>query len=60
MEIGMEIGTGIAAVDGMVLVEILLLTGAWAGYIAVEIEDAVYSTHAMMTLAMMIVAASAQ
>ena len=53
MKIGMEIGTGIAAVDGMVLVENSLLT-------AVEREDAVDSTHAMMTLAMMIVAASVQ
>ena len=53
MEIGMEIGTGIAAVDGMVLVENSLLT-------AVEREDAVDSTHVMMTLVMMIVAAAVQ
>ena len=53
MEIGMEIGTGIVAVDGMVLMENSLLT-------AVEREDAVDLTHAMMMLAMMIVAASVQ
>ena len=53
IEIGVEIATGIVAVDGMVLVENSLLT-------AVEREDAVDSTHAMMTLAMMIVAASVQ
>ena len=53
IEIGMETGTGIAAVDGMMMVEISLLT-------AVEREDAVDLTHAMtmMTLAIMIVAAS--
>ena len=51
METGMEIGTGIAAVDGMVLEENSLLT-------AVKRKDAVDSTHAMMTLAMMVVAAS--
>ena len=45
MEIGMEIGTGIAAIDEMVLVENSLLT-------AVERKDAVDSTHAMMTRAM--------
>ena len=49
MEIGMETGTGIAAVDGMMMVEISLLT-------AVEREDAVDLTHAMMTLAMIILA----
>ena len=52
-EIGREIGTGIAAVDGMVLEENSLLT-------AVKREDAVDSTHAMMMLAKMIVAASVQ
>ena len=51
IKIGIKIGTGIAAVDGMVLVKNALLT-------AVEREDAVDLTHAMMTLAMMIVAAS--
>ena len=53
MEIGMEIGPGIVALAGMVLVENSLLT-------AVEREDVVDSTYMMMTLALMIVAASVQ
>ena len=53
MEIGMEIVTGIVTVDGMVMVENSLLT-------AVEREDVVDSTHTMMTLVLMIVAASVQ
>ena len=53
MGIGMKIGNEIVAVDGMVLVENSLLT-------AVKREDAVDSTHAMMMLAKMIVAASVQ
>ena len=49
----MEIGNEIADVDVMVLVENLLWT-------VVKREDAVDSTHAMMTLTMMIVAALVQ
>ena len=53
MELGMKIGTGSAAVDGMVLVENSLLT-------AVKREDVVDLTHKMVTLALMIIAASVQ
>ena len=53
IEMEMEIGTRIVAIDGMVLVENSLLT-------AVEREDVVDSTHTMMTLVLMIVAASVQ
>ena len=60
IEIGMKIGMKIAAVIEMVLVENSLSTDAWVGCIAAEREDAVDSTHAMMILAMIIVAAAIQ